>query len=237
MRRIALVVGLLLVIASAVSLVSGFDLLSERCPIFRRGWLAANQIMSEPLIWLMTLIALIVGILAMWWGCHRWSLEFVCTRLHGADLKASRPDAKDGTSAFIALATFALAQGGALTVVARGEGRTAIVLWIYGVSVLFTIVWIVCLLRMTDPADRAARAFSDTSVTYGRFALWWTAFVALIMVFLGANQLLPNQTYRVAYPAGPIQMNPPMLVETAGAAVVDCALCRMRSKLQVGNRC
>ena len=101
MRRIALVVGLLLVIASAVSLVSGFDLLSERCPIFRRGWLAANQIMSEPLIWLMTLIALIVGILAMWWGCHRWSLEFVCTRLHGADLKASRPDAKDGTSAFI----------------------------------------------------------------------------------------------------------------------------------------
>jgi hypothetical protein len=105
---------------------------------------------------------------------------------------------KDGTSAFIALASFALAQGGALTVVAKGEGREAIVLTIYGITVAMTVVWIIVLLRSQIPGTNLL-AYDSTSLRYGRFTLLWNILLAVIMVVLAYYRLLPNQTNRTAY--------------------------------------
>lgn len=125
---------------------------------------------------------------------------------------------KDGVGAFIALATFALAEGGALTAVAKRERRDNIVLTIYGIIVLVTAAWIIAMLRSTTdeavgtpPKPVTVRAFDRTSIRYGRFTLGWTVVLGLIMVFLAVNQLLPNQTNRVAYLKDKIDSDPFLL--------------------------
>src|SRR5262245_47739505 len=117
--------------------------------------------------------------------------------LFGEDIPAPASGGTEGTGIFIALATFALAEGGALTAVAKGEGRDSIVLAIYGVIVVFTIGWIVFLLRFTaedrtSSATRRIRAFDALTHRYGQVTLIWTFLLALIMFFLALNQLLPN---------------------------------------------
>jgi hypothetical protein len=116
----------------------------------------------------------------------------------------------DGYSPFNALATFALAQGAALTAVAKGEGRDTLVLIIYALIVLATLAWIVGMLRVTSsdpsavPAAQRSRAYDRPSIIYGRFVLGWTLFLGLILSVLGWLELLPNQTTRVAYNKGAI---------------------------------
>jgi hypothetical protein len=120
---------------------------------------------------------------------------------------------KDGYSAFNALATFALAQGAALTVVAKGEGREGLVLTIYAAAVFLTVLWIramLCSERLeiigNPPRNTTYRAYDKPSIRYGRWTLTWTLVVGLVMLFLGYNQLLPNQTRRVAFlPKGTIE--------------------------------
>jgi hypothetical protein len=111
---------------------------------------------------------------------------------------------KDGTSTFSALAGFAVAQGVALTSVAKAEGRDGLVLFIYFVAVLMTAAWIrsmLCQTRKTsvpDSNDRI-RVFDESSTRYGRWTLSWIVLVSTIMIILGWLGLLPNQTYREAF--------------------------------------
>lgn len=112
---------------------------------------------------------------------------------------------KDGYGAFTALATFALAQGAALTAVPKGEDRTALVLSIYAVAVALTVLWISRMLSAVKdlPADGGTiRAYDRPSITYGRWAQFWTLIEAVVLIYLGTQGLLPNQTTRVPYSGG-----------------------------------
>ncbi len=127
----------------------------------------------------------------------------------GARLRFS-PD-NNGLSAFNALATFALAQGAALTAVARGEGRDALVLSIYAITVAITLWWIISMLRATrrdvslgQQQNELIRAYDRPSIRYGRWTLTWTFVLVAILFVLGWLELLPNQTHRVAYDKGGI---------------------------------
>lgn len=86
---------------------------------------------------------------------------------------------KDGYGPFTALASFALAQGAALTAVAKGEDRTGLVLFIYAVAVTLTVLWIRSMLAAVKEqpavegqvvADTPLRAYDRPSITYGRWA-------------------------------------------------------------------
>jgi len=120
---------------------------------------------------------------------------------------------KEGYSAFNALAGFAVAQGVALTAVAKGEGRTGLVLSIYLVAALLTVWWTASLLKATrfeidsHGTSTPLRAFDLPSIQHGRFTLTWTLVVAIILAFLAANGLLPNQTAREPFP-GSIVVSP-----------------------------
>jgi len=135
------------------------------------------------------------------------------TFLLATDLDGRIPfnKSKDGYSVFNALATFALAQGAALTAVASSEGREPLVLSIYAGIVLVTIAWISSMLRMLgDDVDEAGntvpvRAYDRPSIRYGRWTLTWSFFLGAIMLILGSMELLPNQTRRVKYDEGPIE--------------------------------
>ncbi len=114
---------------------------------------------------------------------------------------------KDGYSPFNALATFALAQGAALTAVARGEGRDKIVLSIYAIAVVLTICWIRAMLRATKTVpdgQRPLRAYDAPTIRYGRWVQLWTLILSVILFVLGTLELLPNQTPRIPYDRGTI---------------------------------
>lgn len=122
---------------------------------------------------------------------------------------------KDGYSPFNALATFALAQGAALTAVAKGEGHDRLVLCIYAAIVLGTIAWIIRMLRATKweaeegtAAQKKMRAYDQPSIAYGRIVLAWTVFIGVLMSILGWMNLLPNQTTRIEYNKGAIACEP-----------------------------
>ena len=132
---------------------------------------------------------------------------------------------KDGYGPFTALATFALAQGAALTVVARGEERVWLVLAIYAVAVAFTVRWIqaqLAAVKSQPPAAGSAaplaaivppakgppapagawttrRAYDRPTITYGRWTQGWTLVLAVVLIYLGTQGLLPNQTRRTAF--------------------------------------
>jgi len=120
---------------------------------------------------------------------------------------------KDGYSAFNALAGFAVAQAVALTAVAKGEGRTMLVLSIYFVATCLTILWTARLLRATrqeangQGAAETVRAFDLPSIQHGRFTLTWILVVAVVLIVLAWLGLLPNQTSREYY-AGGIKLAP-----------------------------
>lgn len=101
---------------------------------------------------------------------------------------------KDAVGMFIALASFALAESTALTVVARDDDKQMFVLSIYVIVVLFTLAWIIYMLRLGR--GRHGTAFDRTSMHYGYFTLVWNIVLAVIMLVLAANRLLPNQTSR-----------------------------------------
>jgi hypothetical protein len=132
-----------------------------------------------------------------------------CRYLYAFDLDDKPFDQKnDAYGPFNALGSFALAQGAALTVVAKGEGRDALVLSIYAITVTLTGAWIVATLRATRDAStpgqssQIARAYDAPSIRYGRWTLSWTVFLAIILLELGWMELLPNQTPRIAYNNG-----------------------------------
>lgn len=111
------------------------------------------------------------------------------------DMAAVTPSTtKDATGIFIALASFALAESTALTVVARDDDKQLLVLIIYGVAVVFTIAWIV--LMLVSGRTSSATPFDATSIRYGRMTLAWNVILAGLMVVLAFNRLLPNQTAR-----------------------------------------
>lgn len=116
---------------------------------------------------------------------------------------------RDGYSPFNTLATFALAQGAALTVVAKGEGRDTLVLTIYAVAVLVTLIWIWFMLSAyrLQPDGTRIRAYDEPTIRYGRFTLFWTIVLGMVMSLLGALGLLPNQSTYVAYKGGDIIPN------------------------------
>lgn len=183
-------------------------------------WLFRLCDYSTPFLWFINSIVGLSGVSFILWAICPGRLRKLHDWLMAADIATSDSKAKDGTSAFLGLATFALAEGGALTVVARGEGQTRIVLAIYIIAVSFTLCWIVSVLRSTVdeqvlgtgmPTNKV-RAYDDTSLKFGRFALSWTIFLAFIMSFLALNQLLPNQTHRVAYTVGSVPINKPSLL-------------------------
>lgn len=179
----------------------------------REYWLRVLSYIAyeHALLSLLILVSVFVGILGLWWSLHPTSIQGIYDCLTARDLPASSKGL-EGTSGFLALATFALAEGGALTVVARGEGQTIIVLIIYTVAVIFTLFWIVATLRTTVTEGGAeVRAYDGPSTQYGRFALHWTVFLALIMTFLAWNRLLPNQTHRNAYKNPDIKITPMLL--------------------------
>ena len=120
---------------------------------------------------------------------------------------------KDGIGAFSALAGFALAQSVALTAVAKDEKFETLVLWIYVVAVAATTAWIWWLVTSIKAQDgNQVRWFDQATITYGRCTLVWQFLVAVAMVVLGMNHLLPNQTprkyftdYRIPCTVTPIQ--------------------------------
>lgn len=112
----------------------------------------------------------------------------------------------DGYSPFNLLATFALAQGVALTAVAKSEGRDWLVLSVYAGVVVLTLAWIRGLLQAVrdepvadPPVVQTVRAFDRGSIRHGRWTLSWTAVLGLIMILLGYMELLPNETPRTAF--------------------------------------
>jgi len=153
--------------------------------------------------------------------CYRPPVMKTCTnkcrlpsyiaRLYACDLdRLPFSRTNDAYAPFTALGTFALAQGAALTAVAKGEGRDTLVLVIYGITVALTGAWIVSTLRSVrsessaDSPNQVARAYDRPSISYGRWTLSWTILLACILLVLGWLQLLPNQTTRIAYDRGDI---------------------------------
>jgi hypothetical protein len=149
------------------------------------------------------------------WDKIRKGVEDRVKRLLSPDVGKERfADQKDGFGAFGALGTFALAQGAALTAVAKGEKRDNLVLFIYAIIVVFTILWILAMLwasiTVEDPKNEGSSqtvpAFEWTSIRFGRWTLIWTVFLGIIMFVLGCMGLLPNQNWRVPYTStGPIR--------------------------------
>jgi hypothetical protein len=176
---------------------------------FERGLANRQTDLWTPLIrtpfrlWvaIVVILAALVGVILY---CHtkafslldEWD-RFLCNDVAS---KKRDPVQKDGYGPFGALGTFALAQGAALTAVAKGEGRDALVLGIYAFAVIFTIVWIRQLLRAEVGGDAGpVLAFETTSHYFGRWTLGWTLFLSLIMLVLGWMGLLPNQNWRADY--------------------------------------
>jgi hypothetical protein len=111
---------------------------------------------------------------------------------------------KDGYGVFTALAGFALAQATALTVVAREEEHKTLVLLVYFVSVVGTLAWIVAMLRAKRDVVKGGsaaeeRAYDQPSIRFGRWVLVWNCLLAIVLIYLGWNDLLPNQTPRVPF--------------------------------------
>jgi hypothetical protein len=137
------------------------------------------------------------------------SVTRICRYLFAFDVQARVPAFSDreGYGVFSALATFALAQGAALTAVAKEEDKTWIVLSIYFVTVVATIWWIRSMLAAVKEQrpyahPRFIRAFDYTSIRYGRWAQGWTIFLSVVLFILGCLGLLPNQTSRAFYNKG-----------------------------------
>ena len=117
------------------------------------------------------------------------------------------PTNRDATNLFIALASFALAESTALTVVARDDDKQWLVLLIYVIVVCFTIVWIGCMLWVGHRGPRGEK-FNQTSLWYGWITLFWNILLAGIMVALACFRLLPNQTSRRFLPLDEITVKP-----------------------------
>jgi hypothetical protein len=104
-----------------------------------------------------------------------------------------------------------LAQAAALTAVAREEKYKILVLAIYTGTVFITLVWIILMLRTcrenpTVPGT-VIRAYDYPSIRYGRAVLVWTVILAGVLLYLGKEGLLPNQTPRVAFSAVAIEID------------------------------
>ena len=116
---------------------------------------------------------------------------------------------KEGYGVFGGLATFGLAQAAALTTVAREEKYKILVLSIYAGTVLFTLVWTVLMLRAEREiilsagmvAKHFVRAYDQPSIQYGRGVVCWTVLLAGVLIYLGYEGLLPNQSHRVSFTA------------------------------------
>jgi hypothetical protein len=111
---------------------------------------------------------------------------------------------KDGYTPFGALLGFGLAQGAALTAVAREDRYKFLVLFIYLAAVVVTLGWIIATLRalsevVTGNQIIKTRAYDGATIKFGHGTLIWTLFQAVIMIVLAYNQLLPNQTPRDPY--------------------------------------
>ncbi len=146
------------------------------------------------------------------WDFFKWIFVWIS----GFDLDPRSPAAgppglpfgdKDGYGVFTALAGFALAQATAVTVVAREEEHKFLVLLVYFVSVLGTLAWIVAMLRAergVPPVGGAvtptpSRAYDQPSIKFARWVLGWNCLLAAVLIYLGWNNLLPNQTPRVPF--------------------------------------
>ena len=131
----------------------------------------------------------------------------------------SDPGQRDGFGPFGALGTFALAQGVALTAVAKDSKRIWIVLAVYTFAVLFTIAWIAATLKLTIISEKGqpVSAFNSPSLKFGRWTQTWTLFLGAVMFILGLLGMLPNQTWRVFYGKATIPSTP-VPVLTRGAA-------------------
>ncbi|MGK2910550.1 MAG: hypothetical protein ACSLE1_12235 [Sphingobium sp.] len=153
---------------------------------------------------------MIMPCVVMKWLCvDLWCLLWrVLLWVLGFGIKTPYSPTKEGYSAFVALAGFAVAQGVALTAVAKGEDRERIVICIYVVMVLLTLAWTSFMLRRrraeaigTPAKYRVRRAFDRPSTQFGRWTFGWISMIGIIMFLLGANKLLPNQKYRESFTA------------------------------------
>jgi hypothetical protein len=154
-----------------------------------------NQVRDST--WAVTIIVVVwvLAIIPLW----LWSDRFrrLCSWLV-CDDEAFAAGKTDGTAAFSTLAAFALAQGAALTVVAKGRDRDNLVLLIYAIAVAFSYAWTrQTLLSRKDAAVDVP--FDTTTVQYGKYSLAWIVFLGAIMFTLGCYGLLPNQTWRDGY--------------------------------------
>jgi len=108
--------------------------------------------------------------------------------------------AESGYAPFTALATFALSQSVALTAVARGRGRDGVVLTIYAITTFATVLWIWSMLCSVRRTEAATEAFFDApTMRFGRVTLAWTIVLGIVLLGLGAAELLPNQTHKEVY--------------------------------------
>jgi hypothetical protein len=101
----------------------------------------------------------------------------------------------DRTGMFAALAGFALAQGVALTAVAKGEGRDWIVISIYVAVVIFSYLWT----RQVLLTGEKEAFFDTTTLIQARYTLAWIICLGSVMTALGMYSLLPNQKWRELY--------------------------------------
>lgn len=139
----------------------------------------------------------VIGLLLWLWPRARKIVDdLLCD---GADY-ALPLGSENATAMFATLAGFALAEGAALTVVAKEEGRDTLVLTIYSVAVVFSYIWTRQLL-VTRPAED--KGFDKTTQLHGQFTLAWILFCGSIMFTLGCLGLLPNQEWRTPYEGSP----------------------------------
>ena len=141
----------------------------------------------------------------------------------------------DGYSVFIALATFAVAESTALTVVAKGEGQDLVVLWIYAVIVILTGLWIrsMLIVRQVETQEGTTTArypFNESSMRYGRWTLSWTVILGLIMIGLAYLELLPNQTRRTAFLEKDIDCDTLLLQDKVAQLPKDTSVRTRRSR-------
>jgi len=153
------------------------------------------------------------------------SKSTIIAKFLATDLKPGTASVQ-GFAPFTALATFALSQSVALTAVAKGRGQDTVVLIIYAITTFATVLWIWWMLRSSRTQTVAGKSqeeayFDLPTMRFGQVTLAWTIILGVVLGFLGANELLPNQTNKVEYKErtnkrciGRVQLGNPQTVDS-----------------------
>lgn len=186
-----------MVVASAILTLSTFLLIHFTFQFTRSIWSRSGIIAGS--IFVFVSAAFFINRLFKNKGGDDRGIGFLLfDRLLCMELLSSKDFGKqEGFGMFGALAGFALAQGAALTAVAKGEGRDKLVLTIYLLAVIFTVAWNRTMLVTTKPSSKLDFSpnassmppfkpfFSETSVIFGVWTLAWNVILGATMFALG----------------------------------------------------